>query len=81
MIKRYEASVSPCNTPEYGDNFLYSIFFFRYDEAIFDTFRISVFFVKVGWLGFMAYQPLLVILRQIHFYVNNQFYLKQFRLA
>ena len=32
-------------------------------------------------LGFMAYQPLLVIQRQINFYVNNLFYLKQFSLA
>ena len=31
--------------------------------------------------GFMAYQPLLVIKRQIHFYVNNLFYWKQFSLA
>ena len=29
----------------------------------------------------MAYQPLSVIQRQIHFYVNNQFYFKQFDLA
>ena len=29
----------------------------------------------------MAYQPLEVIQRQIHFYVNNQFYLKQLSLA
>ena len=29
----------------------------------------------------MAYQPLLVIQRQIHFYVNNLFYWKQFSLA
>ena len=29
----------------------------------------------------MAYQPLQVIQRQIHFYVNNQFYLKQFSFA
>ena len=32
---------------------------------------------RFGWfgcLGFMAYQPLLVIQRQIHFYTNNQFY-------
>ena len=29
----------------------------------------------------MAYQPLKVILRQIHFYVDNQFYFKQFSLA
>ena len=32
-------------------------------------------------LGFIAYQPLQVIYRQIHFYVNNQFYLKQFSLT
>ena len=32
-------------------------------------------------LGFMAYQPLLVIYRQIHFYTNKQFYFKQFSLA
>ena len=29
----------------------------------------------------MAYQPLLVIYGQIHFYTNNQFYFKQFSLA
>ena len=34
-----------------------------------------------GLFGFMAYQLLSVIYRQIHFYVNNQFYLKQFSLA
>ena len=34
----------------------------------------------VGWI-FMAYQPLQVIQRQLHFYVNNQFYLKQFSLV
>ena len=33
------------------------------------------------WFGFMAYQPLLVIQRQIHFYVNNQFYFKPFSLV
>ena len=27
-----------------------------------------------GLFGFMAYQPLQVIQRQIHFYVNNLFY-------
>ena len=35
----------------------------------------------VGWLVFMAYQPLKVIWRLIHFYVYNQFYFKQFSLA
>ena len=30
----------------------------------------------VGWLVFMAYQPLLVIYCQIHLYSNNQFYFK-----
>ena len=35
----------------------------------------------VGLFGFMAYQPLQVIQRQIHFYVNNLFYWKQFSLA
>ena len=35
----------------------------------------------VGWLGFMAYQPLLVILRQIYFYTNSWSYFKQFSLA
>ena len=34
----------------------------------------------VGLLGFMAYQPLSVIYHQI-FYLNNQFYFKQFSLA
>ena len=34
-----------------------------------------------GLVGFIAYQPLLVIERQIHFYVNNLFYLKQFSLV
>ena len=29
----------------------------------------------------MAYQTLLVIYLQIHFYANSQFYFKQFRLA
>ena len=29
--------------------------------------------VLIGLFGFMAYQPLQVIQRQIHFYVNNQF--------
>ena len=29
----------------------------------------------------MAYQPLKVILRQIHFYANSQLYFKQFSLA
>ena len=36
--------------------------------------------VWFGLFGFMAYQPLLVIYRQIHFYVNNMFYWKQFSL-
>ena len=31
----------------------------------------------VGWLDFMTYQPLEVIYRQIHFYLNNQLYLKK----
>ena len=35
----------------------------------------------VGWLGFMAYQPLYVIWRQIHFVANSQFYFKQLSLA
>ena len=34
-----------------------------------------------GCLGFLAYQPLLFIYCQIHFYTNNQFYSKQFSLA
>ena len=33
------------------------------------------------WLDFMAYQPLKVIERQIHFYENSQFYFKQFSFA
>ena len=33
------------------------------------------------WFGFMAYQTLLVILCQIHFYAYQQFYFKQFSLA
>ena len=37
--------------------------------------------VWFGLLGFMAYQPSKVIWRQIHFYVNKQFYFKQFSLA
>ena len=37
--------------------------------------------VWFGLLGFMAYQPLQVIKRQIHFYVNNQSHFKQFSLA
>ena len=41
----------------------------------------SAFLVCFALLGFMAYQPLLVNYRQIHFYVNNQFNLKQFGLA
>ena len=35
----------------------------------------------VGLMGFMSYQPLQVILSQIHFYVNNLFFFKQFSLA
>ena len=35
----------------------------------------------VGYLGFMAYQSLQVIWRQIHFYANSKFYFKQFSLA
>ena len=35
----------------------------------------------VGWLGFMAYQPLQVIYRQIRFYVNYQFYFNKFSLV
>ena len=27
--------------------------------------------ISVGWLGFMAYQPLQVIQRQLHFYANS----------
>ena len=37
--------------------------------------------VDVGWLGFMAYQPLSIILRQNHFYANSRLYFKQFSLA
>ena len=37
--------------------------------------------ILVGWLGFMAYLPLQIIYCQIHFHVNNQFYLKQFYLV
>ena len=33
------------------------------------------------WRRMERYQPLLVINCQIHFYVNNQFYFKQFSLA
>ena len=37
---------------------------------------------KVGWVvGFYGISTLVVILCQIHFYTNNQFYFKQFRLA
>ena len=36
---------------------------------------------KATTTGFMAYQSLLVFWRQIHFYVNNQFYLKQSSLT
>ena len=39
------------------------------------------FVCLVGWLGFMAYQPLQVIKCQIHYYTNEQFYFKQFSLA
>ena len=35
----------------------------------------------VGWLVFIAYQPLQVIQWQIHLYTNSQFYFKQFSLA
>ena len=34
----------------------------------------------VGW-DFMAYQHLLIIYCQIHFYANSQLYLKQFSLV
>ena len=37
--------------------------------------------MKDGWLGFMAYQPLQFIWRQIHFYANSQFYFKKFSLG
>ena len=41
-------------------------------------FCVSVNIRLVGWSGFMAYQTLLVIKRQIYFFfVNNQFYFKQ----
>ena len=43
--------------------------------------RCQCYIFRVGWLGFMTYQPLLVIYCQIHFYTNNQFYFKQFRLT
>ena len=36
--------------------------------------------VKIG-LGFMAYQPLYVVLCEIYFYTNKWFYFKQFNLA
>ena len=35
----------------------------------------------VGCLDSMAYQPLKVILYQIYFYKNNQFYFKKFSLT
>ena len=35
----------------------------------------------VGWLGFMAYQPLEVILRQIHFYENSSISIIQFSMS
>ena len=42
---------------------------------------VILFVCLFGWFGFMAYQPLKVIYRQIQFYRNKQFYFKQSSLA
>ena len=49
----------------------------RYYEVL----SIVKFYISLLFVCSMAYQPLYVIQCQIHFYMNNQFYFKQFSLA
>ena len=49
--------------------------------AYFRSNHVALSYDWFGLLGFMAYQPLLVIQHQIPFYANNQFHFKQFSLA
>ena len=60
--------------------FSYSSFGVRVSDIFCKTLNLFLT-VTVSCLGFMAYQPLLVILCRIYFYTNNQYYFKHFSLA